>query len=418
MTEETRSRDSHDGAADDAARTNAKLDYELKQLELSLFRWVRIAAVVGTVLIVYLLLTVMRTLIAAIFPAVLDVIFGAVIALVLGPWVDRMERRLHLNRSFAILLALGIILLCGGAVIYLVSAPIVAEAHNLAQELPRLLGRLEGAFNSVRRQLLGPKNSFGSISFSGTRFAPDIEGILVTGITSTVATIVDVIVVLVIAFWLLRDGEELRAGLVRMLPARFRADVNFSLDATSTVVGSFIRAQLLLALLLGIVGGAGCALLGVPFPLVVGLAVAVFELIPLAGPFLGGAVAVLLALTVTPFLAVKVVILFLAMHVLEGYFLSPRLQARFVRIHPLLAFVALIVGIDLDGFVGALFAVPVVSLLAVFVRVAIGDWKESSPGTFASKGVDTDLERRRRKLLNEFRILQRRALPKGAKRPR
>jgi hypothetical protein len=116
-------------------------------------------------------------------------------------------------------------------------------------------------------------------------------------------------------------------------------------------------------------------------------------------------VGVALALTKGPVLALWVVVLFVGIHVIEGYILAPRIQARFIQLHPLVAFLALIAGIEVAGLLGALFAVPATSLAAVFLRTTIGDWRAHRPDLFKPDHHDAYLERRRRNILKEFRVL-------------
>jgi len=110
---------------------------------------------------------------------------------------------------------------------------------------------------------------------------------------------------------------------------------------------------------------------------------------------------VALALTRSPLLAVATVVLFLCIHVLEGYILAPRLQAQFTRIPTLFAFLAVFAGIEVGGFLGALFAVPATSLVFLFVRAALGDWRATRPDLFEQRGPS--LNPRHRRILAEFR---------------
>ena len=180
-----------------------------------------------------------------------------------------------------------------------------------------------------------------------------------------------------------------------------REHVSFGFEAVAAVVGGYVRAQLLIAIAIGAMAGLGCYLLGVPFPILVGLAAGIFELVPIVGPFAGGAVGVALALTRSPLLAAATVVLFLGIHVLEGYILAPRLQAQFTRIPTLFAFLAVFAGIEVGGFLGALFAVPATSLVFLFVRAALGDWRATRPDLFEQR--DPSLNPRHRRILAEFR---------------
>jgi predicted PurR-regulated permease PerM len=94
--------------------------------------------------------------------------------------------------------------------------------------------------------------------------------------------------------------------------------------------------------------------------------------------------------------------------------LAPRIQAKFVRLHPLVTILALVAGIELGGFLGAFVAVPLASLAAVFVRAAMGDARSHRPELFRERR-DQRVERRRRRLLSEFRRFRRPHSPTGSK---
>jgi predicted PurR-regulated permease PerM len=372
----------------------------------STWRWLRAACIAITLFYTYQLLALVQSAVAAVLAVALYLVFGAVIAFLAGPPVDLLERRVRLPRSPAILLVLlsGIGLVVGAAI--LIGNPLIAEARSLYQQAPALLDQLNQVvlgFNGLLHRL-GFNVDVQSITAA---FSNQALELLYSGVKATPMVLIDVVIVFVVAFWLLRDGELLRAGLVEHLPGRLRSEVDFGLDAVGVVVGGYVRAQLLMALILGVLAGAGCAIIGVPYPLVVGVAAAVFELVPLVGPFLGGTVAMLLALTVSGTLCIATAVLFVGIHIVESYLLAPRIQARFIRLHPLVALLALLAGIDLGGFLGALFAVPVASLIAVFLRAALGDWRAQRPDVFSSKDGDRFLERRRRRLLGEFRLFRR-----------
>jgi len=194
----------------------------------------------------------------------------------------------------------------------------------------------------------------------------------------------------------------LRSGLLGFLPAHWRVETEFGIDAVVAVFGGYIRGQLILAALVGVLALSWCVLLGVPFPLLVVVAAGVFELIPLAGPFVGGAIALLFALTRTPGLALETLALFVVIHAIEGYVVSPRVQGRFVRLHPLVSLLALIAGVYAGGFLGAFLAVPVASLVAVVVRAHVSDLRHREPELFAMSPDDRQAAERRRRLVGRY----------------
>ncbi|MFN2452054.1 MAG: AI-2E family transporter, partial [Candidatus Dormibacteria bacterium] len=357
----------------------------------------------------YQLLVVVRGIVSDVLGVALLLVFGAIVALLIQPLVDLLESRARLPRTAAVLGGLlagvGSLALLG----LLLAGPLVAEAHSLSVAVPGLIRRANSALGGARAYADAHGVSLGTGNLAGgnSRRLTASVSTLLTGVTGTVQAAVDLLVTLVVAFWLLRDGASLRAGMLSILPSRVSSEVEFGLDAGRAVVGGYVRAQVALAALVGGLAGIGCAVLGVPFPLVVGLAAGIFELVPLVGALIGGLVAVLLALTVSPGLALATVGLFVGIHIVEGYGIAPRVQARFVRLHPLVTLLALLTGVEVGGFLGALFAIPLASLGAVFLRAAIGDWRAQRPEVFTPQRRDRYLEGRRRRLLREFRLFRR-----------
>jgi predicted PurR-regulated permease PerM len=380
--------------------------------------WIRAAAILIAIFVGIQLLGIVQSVLGALLTVLLYVLFGAVIAFVAGPIVQLLEDRVRMPRTAAIVLTLLVGLALVSGIGYLIAAPIVDEASQLTKQGPTLIKQINDIVTTVRTQLAshGIQLSGNGV---GTTISSDVSsrvaGILLNVVTSTVTILLDILVTLVVAFWMLKDGEQLRGGIVNLLPGRVRGEANFAFDAFGVVVGGYVRGQLFMAAIIGVMAGLGSWVIGVPFPIVVAIAAGTFELIPLVGAFVGGAVAILLALTKSPLTALWAALLFIVIHIIEGYLLAPRIQARFVRLHPLVTILALFAGIELGGFLGAFVAVPLASLTAVFVRAAMGDARSRHPEMFTEERRDQRAERRRRRILGEFRLFRRPQSPTGAK---
>jgi len=380
-------------------------------LRRSALLWGRAAAVLLSAFLVYQLIVIVKGLAVAVLSVLICSLLASIISFLGAPVVDRLDRRLHVPRTVAVLLTMVVGIGLLGLVVWLASGPLVTEGRGLAAQTPSFVHRADRVINQLQRQLLAHGIKINAVSYLTSKLTglvPQLTGLAVTGLTSTVGVLVDVVVSIVVAFWLLRDGRALRQGFVNLFPTRAGRELEFGLDAYAVVVGGYVRAQLFLALVVGAMAGVGTLLLGVPFPLVVALAAGIFELIPLVGPFAGGAVALLLALTKSPTLALFTLILFLGIHVVEGYLLVPRIQARFVQLHPVVTLLALFAGVDVGGFLGALVAVPAASYLTVLIRAGVGDWRAQRPDLFIAGRSDTLGEMRNRRLLRSFRIWRRR----------
>ncbi len=392
----------------------ASADPDGSRLRRSALQWARAAAVLLTLFLGYQLFLVLRDMTAAILSVVISVLVAIIIFFLGIPLVNRLERNARLPRTVAVLLTLVVGLGLLALLVWLLSGPLVTEGRGLAAQTPSFVRRLDAQIASVQKQLQGHGIRLNAVSFVTSKLSslvPQLTGIVVSGVTGALGALIDAVIAIVLAFWFLKDGSGLRRGFVALFPTRVARELDFGLDAFAVVVGGYVRAQLFLAIVVGAMAGVGTALLGVPFPLVVALAAGTFELIPLVGPFVGGGVALLLALTKSPTLAIFTVILFLGIHVVEGYLLVPRIQARFLQLHPVLTLLALFAGVDAAGFLGALVAVPATSYLTVLIRAWVGDWRAQRPDLFATGKGDSLGDIRNRRLLRSFRIFNRRADP-------
>ncbi|HKS00020.1 MAG TPA: AI-2E family transporter [Candidatus Dormibacteraeota bacterium] len=380
---------------DETPRIDAHLRHEF-------WRWGRIVFVLGSVVLIIQIFLAARHVFDAVVNVLLLVLFGAVAALLVAP-LARALQRLHLSRGVAAATALliGLVVMLG--VVLAIAVPLGSQVKELSAALPRI----ERPFLDLQQwfQQRGVNIGIGTVE--------SVLGISVNGATAesalaniarvTVGLLIDLVIVLVVAFWLLRDHVALRRGVLAVMPGRWRAEVDFTLGAFAVVFGGYLRGQLVLAAFVGVLSGFGCLLIGVPFPLLIGIAAGLFELIPLAGAFVGAAIGIVFALTVSPGLAGATAGLFLGIHIIDGYLISPRVQGRFVRLHPLVTILALLVGAEAGGFVGAFFAVPVASLLAAVARAQLADLRAEQPELF-QQPEDAAALGRRRTMLAEYRV--------------
>ena len=181
---------------------------------------------------------------------------------------------------------------------------------------------------------------------------------------------------------------------IRAAPAAQRDKVRFVRDAVSQVLGAYIRGQLIMAAIIGLSAGIGSWLLGVHYPVLIGILAFLFELIPMVGPILASLPAVIISLTQPWPLVVYVILFFLAMQLIENNFLAPRITGGAVGLHPVAALLAIVVGADLGGVVGALFAVPFAGVASVLIAAAWKGWR-GEPIVVERAGMRFRLPKRR-----------------------
>ncbi len=353
------------------------------------FPWVRWAAILLAIFLAYQLVVVAGHLLERLLPVFMLVVFGALLAFLLAPLVKALER-VGFGRTLAALTVyLAILLLVAGG-IALLSGPASRQLANLVERYPDYTAQLETGLAKVDqwasdrgfpvpslRDLLNPS------AFSVVQARIVLTGAV--GIFTKVAgSFINVVLVFVIGFYLLRDGDRLRRGLRSLLPQGARAKYDFAVEALAFVVGGYVRAQVTMAIIIGTLAGVGCWLLGVRYPTVIGLTVGLLELIPILGALLGSLIAIFISLLQSFELALLVIGYFLVIHFLEAYVLGPRITGVRVDLHPLVALLSMLVGIEVAGLIGALFAVPLAGLLNVFIRAFYWDIRAQNPQAFGA----------------------------------
>ncbi len=286
----------------------------------------------------------------------------------LEEWIgNRLVATLVVYVSVVLVVVVGLVLLAG---------PFVAQASALVQDLPRYANALQGWLLQLQGWLAhyGIQVNVDDLRGRGAtaieQGGGDVLRHLLGTLTEVGTTLLDALLMLVVSFYLVLDGPRMRARLFEIVPERHRAKLAFLEDHVTRVFGGYLRGQLTLAAILGVAAGVGTAALGLPYAVVLGVLAGLFELVPMFGPILSALPAVLIALFM-PFPTVLWVILFfVVVQQIESNVLVPRVSGHAVGLHPLGALLALLIGFQMAGVLGALFAVPIAGILWVLVGAA------------------------------------------------
>jgi predicted PurR-regulated permease PerM len=176
------------------------------------------------------------------------------------------------------------------------------------------------------------------------------------------------ILVPVFAFLLLKDAAAIRRTILTALPHRVRLRSHRLFEELNTMLAAYVRAQLIACVVVGTLCGIGLALLGNPYAILLGVLAAVLEFIPLIGPLLLAAVAVVIAALHDPMLALWTAVFLGILRVVEDYVIYPRLIGRDIHLHPLVVILAVLAGAELSGITGIFIAIPLVALVTVVTR--------------------------------------------------
>jgi len=329
------------------------------------------------------------------------------IALLLSPLV-RTVQRVRLPRGFAVAIVYLVFTLALIAAIGAIGTVVVSETKTAAKRLDSYFTDVNGRTGQVdadrdvdRLQKWLNSHRLGGIDVRdrGHRLVRDIRKHEVGKYTNKVVSFVEgsaisngkllfnTIVIFVVSIYKLLDFPKLEGALDRRFPAHGGSDaLVLRMERSLT---SYVKGQALVSLIIGTSAGVGLWLLGVfgwlphgqKYALLFGAWVAFTELIPYLGPWLGAIPATLYALVVHPLSAVWVVLLFLAIHQVEGHIVVPNVMGSALRLHPLLVIFGLLAGGEIYGLPGALVALPLLAAgRAVWEffaeRVELEPWEE------------------------------------------
>ena len=181
----------------------------------------------------------------------------------------------------------------------------------------------------------------------------------------------DFILILFISVYWLILMNGIKAFFLSFFPRAERAALQDRLSHIGQAMGGYLRGAAIDGLIYGIIKGIGLYFIGVPFALTLGMFAAVMELFPTIGAFISAAVASLVALTVSPTLALITLVFTLILQQLENHILVPLVMRSQTSISPLLAVLAVVIGGALGGILGAIVAIPITSAIDVLIREVI-----------------------------------------------
>jgi predicted PurR-regulated permease PerM len=190
-------------------------------------------------------------------------------------------------------------------------------------------------------------------------------------IVGTFASVASFIIIPLITAYMLLDLDRLKGSLARIVPASRRQGTLGFLSEVDRIVGGYIRGQIIVAILVGVLLTIALLLLHVRYAFLLGIAAAIGDLIPYIGAIVVFIPAVLVALINNGWAnALLVVVAFVLIYEVEGHVLGPTIMSTQVKLSPLIVLVAILVGAELGGLIGMLVAVPVAGVLrAIVIRV-------------------------------------------------
>ncbi|HEY6542490.1 MAG TPA: AI-2E family transporter [Ktedonobacteraceae bacterium] len=332
-------------------------------------KWTLARDVLIVVICIGIVLWATFSILGLVVHAIVLLLLAMAVAFLVTPLVNIFDR--YMPRVLATLLVYILVLAGLGGLFYGIVFSLIQQITYFSNHLPGYVQDLPGTYANFLQWLVKqgvPQTSINkalaAISDQANALVISLADNLVSIVLIITDIIVNVLLVAVLSFYLTVDGKRIRNSLVNLASESFKPHVLLFEEALNKVVGNYIRGQLILAAIIGVLAGMGTFFLGIqPFALIIGALAFLFETIPMVGPTLASIPAILISLLLPdPFpRSYWVAVYFIVIQLLEGNVLGPRIVGHAVGLHPVASILALVIGAQFFGPFGALLATPVVA---------------------------------------------------------
>lgn len=335
----------------------------------------------------WLALVLVVVLIYATRGMLLPFLSGLAIAYFLDPLTDKLEaRKIPRSAAAGIVIILFFTLFVTAMVAFwpILQSQVALAAKSLPETMAQLRPWLDNFLITLNENfgIAGGENAesllAGVTEQAVTKLNAAVAGAL-KGSLAVFNILTLILIAPVVAFYLLRDWDILVARIGSWIPTHLAPTVTTQAREIDRVLGGFVRGQIIVSLIMGIMYAVGWSIVGLDLALVLGLLAAVLAFIPFVGAIFVALIAVALSIGQWGFDGGQigfVLLVFAVVQIVEGAFLTPRLIGSRVGLHPVWVLFAVFAGGEIMGFVGVLIALPTAAAAAVLVRYAIDKYLE------------------------------------------
>jgi predicted PurR-regulated permease PerM len=315
---------------------------------------------------------------------------GGVLAYMLFPIVRVLERvmpwqekRPTLSRVIAIAIVIVVALGIIAGSLALIIPQIVNEATLFIADLPEFFQAARATIGQLNREYTEripegiKQNIEEGLANAGNILLGAVQDafLRVAGfITNSFSLVIGLSVIPIFLFYLLKDQKSLSDGIYTPVPVAIRPHLRNVAFIINQIIGSYIRGQLLLGVVVGTLTALGLFLLGIPFQVLLGIIAGITELVPIIGPWIGGAVGVLVTLATAPEKVIWVVLLYLGIQILENSVLVPRIQGNALDLHPIAMMVVIVIGSHLFGLWGVILGPLLAAVAKEVIKYFVEQW--------------------------------------------
>ena len=293
------------------------------------------------------------------------------LALALDPLVNLIQRRVRLRRAPAIVVAYVLVLLVVIGVGWSFVPKLTDEVNGLVQALPGYVhdvthGRGRLGFLETRYHVVEKVRE--QVNKGGASRLLGLSGTVLTITKSVIAVVTATVTIVFLTFFMLLEGRGWVEAGYALFPEHARPRVRRVAYDIYRTVGGYVTGNLLISVIAGVSATIVLLIMNVPYAVALGLVVAIFDLIPLAGATIAGIIVVTVAFLHSVPAGIVAAVFIIVYQQVENHFLQPVVYGRTVQLSPLTVLIAVLVGAELSGVVGALAAIPVAGAIQVIVR--------------------------------------------------
>jgi predicted PurR-regulated permease PerM len=342
-------------------------------------RWLLAFLILGAAYFGVLLLQIAFSFLSG-FSQILLILFLAwLLAFVMSPVVRFFENR-RISRGVAVGVAYLFALVLLGFVLFTTGAAISQQLAQATDRFPETAAKIESTLAGYQSTLGLDRLNINLVDLFHS--AQGQVGILTKAIFdqaqeiagATLATLGSLFLILILSLYMVADSERILGKLNRAIPRRYSDEMQILESSVARAFGGFLRAQLVLAVIQAILVAVVGSIFGIPYLFLVGTLSALAMVIPFFGPPLALIPPIAAAWIYTPDTFLISTIILVGVQTVVVNWLQPRLMQGALGIHPILVLVGLLVGAQVAGVWGALFGIPVIAVLNVFLNLVL--WSE------------------------------------------
>jgi predicted PurR-regulated permease PerM len=299
------------------------------------------------------------------------IVIAAFFAVALHPAVSWLERKVGwIKRWLATLIVYLIAVVFIGGLVTVFVVPLVREGTQLADQLPKLIEDIRNGRGPVG----GLAERFHVVDYIQShtaqikKYGSQLGAPTLAALSAAATGVAGLGTIFVLSYLMVLEAPKVVDGFLALFnPQRAERIRRVGHDCAKTITG-YITGNLLISLICGLLTYGILAILGIPFAGLIALFVGLADLIPLVGATLGAVAGVIAGFTHSVTAGIIVVVFFVVYQQLENHLLQPLIFARTVQLNPLTVLLAILIGVELAGILGALLAIPIAGIIQIVAR--------------------------------------------------